>query len=320
MNALRPATSTLRLCTRAPAPTRRAAHTAAIDPDRDRDNAQAGPSRPRIRHDSDYRFPRTGRRGGPPDPYEVMALTRGASAADIKAKYYKLALILHPDSSHPSASAEHFATLNRAYKLLSSPASRASYLQTGTGWSGTPADGGARPEPSADHWMREAVHRAKRNGAGQYDAHGWGKAGFRASEAGSGAWKRYGDASDWYTFEEANLNQGGTGSGDPRYMSNNKFVIVVAALMGIGLWVQLSRVGKVTDSTREHLVDRHVHAANALDEARREALIHGKARREHIRRRVNELKTIEACEAGGGEHGIVPVSNGPGDKSRPQGQ
>lgn len=106
--------------------------------------------------------------------------------------------------------------------------------------------------------MREAVHRAKRNGAGPYDAHGWGKAGFRASEGGSSAWRR-GDSSDWYTFEEAYLHQsGGAGSGEPRYMSNNKFVIVVAALMGIGLWVQLSRVGKMTDSTREHLVDRHV--------------------------------------------------------------
>lgn len=54
-------------------------------------------------------------------------------------------------------------------------------------------------------------------------------------------------------------------------------------------------------------------AANALDEARREAMIHGKARREHIRRHVNELKTIEACEAGRGEHGIVSV----GDESSP---
>ncbi|KAL1408975.1 hypothetical protein Q8F55_005792 [Vanrija albida] len=300
MLALRPATA-LRHCTRYAAP-RRAAHTAAAEDDGDA-NARAGPSNPR--RDSDYRFPAAGRRGGPPDPYEVMALTRGASAADIKAKYYKLALILHPDSSHPSASAEHFATLNRAYKLLSSSATRASYLQTGHGWSGTAADLGARPEPSADHWMREAVHRAKRNGAGGYDAHGWGKAGFRASEAGRGAWGRYGDNGNWYAFEEASL--GGEKGGEPRYMSNNKFVIVVAALMGIGLWVQLSRVGKVTDSTREHLVDRHVHAANALDEARREAAIHGRARRELIHRRVAELKTIEESEAGGA-HGVVAAT------------
>ncbi|TXT10715.1 hypothetical protein VHUM_02220 [Vanrija humicola] len=256
LHALRPAARAAACPLRhacAARPLRRGAHTAALD--NDSTNAHAGPSRPRRAAD-DYRFPQTGRRGGPPDPYEVMALPRGASAADIKAKYYKLALILHPDSSHPSASAEHFATLNRAYKLLSSPASRASYLQTGHGWSGTPSDGGPHAEPAADAWMREAVHRAKRNGAGAYDAHGWGKAGFRASEAGSGAWKRYSDTRGWYTFEEAHLDQQGTG--EERYMSNNKFVIVVAALMGIGLWVQLSRVGKVTDSTREHLVDRHV--------------------------------------------------------------
>lgn len=83
MNALRPAASALRLCSR-PRVRTRTAHTAAIDPDRE--NAQAGPSRPRIRPDADYRFPKTSKRGGPPDPYEVMALTRGASAADIKAK------------------------------------------------------------------------------------------------------------------------------------------------------------------------------------------------------------------------------------------
>jgi curved DNA-binding protein CbpA len=47
---------------------------------------------------------------------------------------YRLALLYHPDSPHPSSSPQNFSLLNRAYKLLSSPHSRALYHRTGLGW------------------------------------------------------------------------------------------------------------------------------------------------------------------------------------------
>jgi len=46
----------------------------------------AGPQRARrARPAADYRFPEKGKRGGPPDPYEILALERGATGAEIKA-------------------------------------------------------------------------------------------------------------------------------------------------------------------------------------------------------------------------------------------
>ncbi|BEI80555.1 hypothetical protein CcaverHIS002_0110840 [Cutaneotrichosporon cavernicola] len=210
-------------------PSHRCAHAAAFI----NEGTEAGPSRPRQRMD-DYIFPTKGKRGGPPDPYEVLALKRGAEPREIKAQYYKLALVLHPDSSHPSASAEHFATLNRAYKLLSLQQSRTSYLQTGYGWTG-PTDA-EDPHASADAAMRSWARHARASGASSWEA-GARARGFRTS------------AND------------------------------VKAVM----------------------VDRHLNASKALAEARHEAALFGKERRDQIRRRVREnnvLSEIHKMERG----------------------
>ena len=53
------------------------------------------------------------------DPYEVLGLQRGASAADIKKAYRRLAKKLHPDANttDPKAAAR-FAELNSAYEIV----------------------------------------------------------------------------------------------------------------------------------------------------------------------------------------------------------
>jgi hypothetical protein len=53
------------------------AHAAAAEEPSDPDPA---PSRPR----DPYRFPQSGRGGGPPDPFEVLGLDRSADEAQIK--------------------------------------------------------------------------------------------------------------------------------------------------------------------------------------------------------------------------------------------
>ncbi len=53
------------------------------------------------------------------DPYDVLGLSKGASAAEIKNAYRKLAKRLHPDANkHDPRAASRFAELNSAYEIL----------------------------------------------------------------------------------------------------------------------------------------------------------------------------------------------------------
>jgi DnaJ-class molecular chaperone len=53
------------------------------------------------------------------DPYEVLGVTRSASAADIKSAFRKLAKKLHPDANkHDPKAATRFAEINAAYEIV----------------------------------------------------------------------------------------------------------------------------------------------------------------------------------------------------------
>jgi DnaJ-class molecular chaperone len=53
------------------------------------------------------------------DPYDVLGVSKGASAAEIKNAFRKLAKRLHPDANkHDSRAASRFAELNGAYEIL----------------------------------------------------------------------------------------------------------------------------------------------------------------------------------------------------------
>jgi DnaJ-class molecular chaperone len=94
------------------------------------------------------------------DPYEVLGVRRGASAADIKGAFRKLAKKLHPDANKqdPKAAAR-FAELNAAYEILGENDKRKAFdrgeidaegkprFQGFEGFGGRPGGGrGARPE------------------------------------------------------------------------------------------------------------------------------------------------------------------------------
>src|ERR1700731_3414371 len=53
------------------------------------------------------------------DPYEVLGVTRSASAADIKSAFRRLAKKLHPDANkHDPKAASRFAEINAAYEIV----------------------------------------------------------------------------------------------------------------------------------------------------------------------------------------------------------
>jgi len=62
------------------------------------------------------------------DPYEVLGVARGASAADVKSAFRKLAKKLHPDANkHDPKAASRFAELNAAYEIVGDADKRKSF-------------------------------------------------------------------------------------------------------------------------------------------------------------------------------------------------
>ena len=66
------------------------------------------------------------------DYYEVLGVARGASDADLKAAFRKLAMQHHPDRNPGDNECEHrFKECNEAYEVLRDPDKRAAYDRFG---------------------------------------------------------------------------------------------------------------------------------------------------------------------------------------------
>lgn len=75
------------------------------------------------------------------DPYSTLGVARGASEADIKKAYRKLAKELHPDTNRDNPKAtERFAQVTNAYDLLSDKAKRAQFDRGEIDEMGNPAN------------------------------------------------------------------------------------------------------------------------------------------------------------------------------------
>jgi DnaJ-class molecular chaperone len=124
------------------------------------------------------------------DPYSVLGVSKGASAADIKSAYRKLAKKLHPDAnkSDPKA-ASRFSELNAAYEIVGDDDKRKAFdrgeidaegkprFQGFEGFGGGPRGGAGGPFGGQD---------------GEFETFTWGPEGMQRSSGGRGGGGRGG--------------------------------------------------------------------------------------------------------------------------------
>ena len=113
------------------------------------------------------------------DPYEVLGVSKGASEADIKSAYRRLAKKLHPDANkHDPKAASRFAELNAAYEIVGDGDKRKAFDRGEIDAEGKPRfqgfdDFGAQPGGGP-------------GGGAHFESFSFGPDGFRRSGGGAG--------------------------------------------------------------------------------------------------------------------------------------
>jgi curved DNA-binding protein len=101
------------------------------------------------------------------DYYEILGVPRGASEADIKKAFRKLAREYHPDVAKNKKQAEaKFKEINEAYEVLGDPAKRKRYDELGANWR---AGAEFRPPPGWESFARGRGSAGGGPGGGAYE-------------------------------------------------------------------------------------------------------------------------------------------------------
>lgn len=101
------------------------------------------------------------------DYYDILGISRSASAKDIKAAYRKLARKWHPDlqsGQKKAAAEEKFKQINEAYEVLKDPDKRAKYDRLGKNWQAGPDFGPAAETDGFYYYPNSAIDPQDLNG------------------------------------------------------------------------------------------------------------------------------------------------------------
>jgi|SRR5688572_11997700 len=94
------------------------------------------------------------------DYYQILGVTYGASHAEIKRAYRRLAVMYHPDKNQDPAAENIFKNINAAYDVLGDPAKRNLYdLKRQSPFSDSPPEPQPRHRDPAYNRSRPRVHR-----------------------------------------------------------------------------------------------------------------------------------------------------------------
>jgi DnaJ-class molecular chaperone len=135
------------------------------------------------------------------DPYELLGVSRKASAADIKSAYRKLAKKLHPDANkHDPKAATRFAELNAAYEIIGDSDRRKAFDRGEIDAEGKPRfqgfgrrpGFGAQPGFETFSWGREGAQRSAGGSGGSFRGFGGFEEILREAFGGAGRGGRAG--------------------------------------------------------------------------------------------------------------------------------
>jgi DnaJ-class molecular chaperone len=116
------------------------------------------------------------------DPYDVLGVPKGASAADIKSAFRKQAKKLHPDANkHDPKAASRFAELNAAYEILGEDDKRKAFDRGEIDAEGKPRFQGFGAGQGPQGGFGQGG-----NHEGNFETFSWGADGFQRAAGGAG--------------------------------------------------------------------------------------------------------------------------------------